>query len=213
MINVKQLESREEWLEVREKSLGGSDAASVLGLSPWKSNVKLWLEKKGELEIEDISDKSYVKFGIEAEKPIRDLFTLDHDEFEVQYFENNIWINDKFPFAHASLDGWITEIATGAKGILEIKTVNIYNNNDLAWKDRIPDYYYTQILHYMMITEFDFAILKARIKYAEDYIAVKTYRIDRLNVLEDIKLLAEREKDFYKSLQGDVVPNLILPNI
>lgn len=213
MINVKQLESREEWLEVREKSLGGSDAASVLGLSPWKSNVKLWLEKKGELEIEDISDKSYVKFGIEAEKPLRDLFTLDHDEFEVQYFENNIWINDKFPFAHASLDGWITEIATGAKGILEIKTVNIYNNNDLAWKDRIPDYYYAQILHYMMITEFDFAILKARIKYSEDYIVVKTYRIDRLNVLEDIKLLAEREKDFYKSLQGDVVPNLILPNI
>lgn len=213
MINVKQLESREEWLEVRKKSLGGSDAASVLGLSPWKSNVKLWLEKKGKLEIEDISDKSYVKFGIEAEKPIRDLFTLDHDEFEVQYFENNIWINDKFPFAHASLDGWITEIETGTKGILEIKTVNIYNNNDLAWKDRIPDYYYAQILHYMMITEFDFAILKARIKYSEDYIAVKTYRIDRLNVLEDIKLLAEREKDFYKSLQGDVVPNLILPNI
>jgi hypothetical protein len=64
-----------------------------------------------------------------------------------------------------------------------------------------------------MITEFDFAILKARIKYSEDYIVVKTYRIDRLNVLEDIKLLAEREKDFYKSLQGDVVPNLILPNI
>lgn len=213
MINVKQLESREEWLEVRKKSLGGSDAASVLGLSPWKSNVKLWLEKKGELEIEDISDKSYVKFGIEAEKPIRDLFTLDHDEFEVQYFENNIWINDKFPFAHASLDGWITEIATGTKGILEIKTVNIYNNNDLAWKDRIPDYYYAQILHYMMITEFDFAILKARIKYSEDYIAVKTYRIDRLNVLADIKLLAEKEKDFYESLQGDVVPNLILPNI
>lgn len=213
MINVKQLESREEWLEVRKKSLGGSDAASVLGLSPWKSNVKLWLEKKGELEIEDISDKSYVKFGIEAEKPIRDLFTLDHDEFEVQYFENNIWINDKFPFAHASLDGWITEIETGTKGILEIKTVNIYNNNDLAWKDRIPDYYYAQILHYMMITEFDFAILKARIKYSEDYIAVKTYRIDRLNVLEDIKLLAEKEKDFYESLKGDVVPNLILPNI
>lgn len=212
MINVKQLESREEWLEIRKKSLGGSDAASVLGLSPWKSNVKLWLEKKGELEIEDISDKSYVKFGIEAEKPLRDLFTLDHDEFEVQYFEN-IWINNKFPFAHASLDGWITEIATGAKGILEIKTVNIYNNNDLAWKDRIPDYYYAQILHYMMITEFDFAILKARIKYSEDYIAVKTYRIDRLNVLEDIKLLAEKEKDFYESLQGDVVPNLILPNI
>jgi predicted phage-related endonuclease len=130
-----------------------------------------------------------------------------------KYFENNFWINDKIPFAHASLDGWITEIATGAKGILEIKTVNIYNNNDLAWKDRIPDYYYTQILHYMMITEFDFAILKARIKYSEDYIVVKTYRIDRLNVLEDIKLLAEKEKDFYKSLQGDVVPNLILPNI
>lgn len=213
MIDCKKLESREEWLEIRKKRIGGSDAASILGISPWKSNVKLWLEKKGIEKAEDISNKDIVKFGINAEESIRKLFALDHEEFEVQYFENNIWINDKFPFAHASLDGWITEIETGAKGILEIKTVNIYDNNDLAWKDRIPDYYYTQILHYMMITEFDFAILKARIKYSEDYIAVKTYRIDRLNVLEDIKLLAEREKDFYKSLQGDVVPNLILPNI
>ena len=39
--------NREEWLQARRRGIGGSDAAAVLGLSPWKSNVRLWEEKTG----------------------------------------------------------------------------------------------------------------------------------------------------------------------
>lgn len=39
--------SREEWLQIRNRGLGSSDAAAAIGLSPYKSPLELWLEKTG----------------------------------------------------------------------------------------------------------------------------------------------------------------------
>ena len=44
-----------EQLEARKKGIGGSDVASILGLSPWKSQYQLYLEKRGELEEEPLT--------------------------------------------------------------------------------------------------------------------------------------------------------------
>lgn len=39
--------SRDDWLAVRKTGIGGSDAAAAVGLSPYKSQLELWLEKTG----------------------------------------------------------------------------------------------------------------------------------------------------------------------
>ena len=57
---------RAEWLEARKDGLGASDAAALLGLSPWKTNVQLWEEKCGLVIPEDIGDKPYVRYGNDA---------------------------------------------------------------------------------------------------------------------------------------------------
>ena len=44
--------SREEWLAYRRQGLGGSDAAAVLGISPFRTGVDLYYDKLG-LFIED----------------------------------------------------------------------------------------------------------------------------------------------------------------
>ena len=62
-------ENREQWLKARQKGIGGSDAAAVLGLSPWKSNVRLWEEKTGLREPEDISDKGLFASGRSQRPP------------------------------------------------------------------------------------------------------------------------------------------------
>lgn len=124
MLEMKILSSREEWLEVRSHYIGGSDASAVIGLNPYKTNLELWQEKTGLVQPEDISDKPYVKYGTQAEMHLRGLFRLDFPEYQVDYIENNLWLNDKYPFAHASLDGWLTD-QDGRQGILEIKTTNI----------------------------------------------------------------------------------------
>lgn len=41
---------REAWLEVRKGGIGSSDAAAAVGLSPYKSQLELWMEKTGRSE-------------------------------------------------------------------------------------------------------------------------------------------------------------------
>ena len=118
-----QFDSMEEWL-VNRKGIGGSDASAILGLNPYKTNQELWMEKKGQMSPVDISDKSYVKYGNDAEPLLRALFALDYSEYKVEYYDNNMIINKKYPWAHASLDGELMD-PDGRRGILEIKTTNI----------------------------------------------------------------------------------------
>lgn len=210
------LKNRDEWLEKRAGRIGGSDASCIVGMNPYKSNVELWEEKTGKKQAEDISDKPYVKYGTEAEAHLRALFALDFPQFKVSYEENNMWLNDKYPFAHASLDGWL-EDEQGRKGILEIKTTNILQSMQKEkWKNRIPDNYFIQVLHYLMVTEFDFAILKAQLKYDYDgdiMLTTKHYLIERDEVRDDIEYLQKAEKDFYSAIKEKRRPSLVLPAI
>ena len=217
MIKMNVLQNHAAWLEARSHYIGGSDAAAVLGLNPYKSNLELWQEKTGLVVPEDISEKPYVKYGHAAEGYLRDLFALDFPEYEVGYTENNIWLNDAFPFAHASLDGWLTD-PDGRKGILEIKTTNILQSMQKEkWDHRIPDNYYIQVLHYLMVTEFDFAVLKAQLKYefqgGDIMLQTKHYKIERAEVQQDILYLAQKEADFWKNVQTKKKPALLLPEI
>lgn len=210
-----QFDSMEEWL-VNRKGIGGSDASAILGLNPYKTNQELWMEKKGQMSPVDISDKSYVKYGNDAEPLLRALFALDYPEYKVDYYNNNMIINKKYPWAHASLDGELMD-PDGRRGILEIKTTNILQSMQWEkWDNRIPDNYYIQILHYLLVTEYDFVVLKAQLKRVRDgevRLTTKHYHIEREEVLSDIKMLKEEEEAFWRSLQSGQEPGLLLPEI
>ena len=216
MVTMQTFESREEWLKARAGRIGGSDASAIVGLNPYMDNVTLWKIKTGQLVQEDISEKPYVKYGTQAEMHLRELFRLDFPEYQVEYIEDNMWLNDKVSFAHASLDGWLVD-QEGRKGILEIKTTEILRSMQKEqWKDRVPDNYYIQLLHYLMVTEFEFAILKASLKTVFDgmpYIQTKHYFIERSEVEADIEYLEHSERSFWKSVQDRKQPALILPEI
>lgn len=216
MVEMKVLGSHEEWLKARTK-IGGSDASAIFGMSPYKTNVELFQEKAYGIEPEDISDKPYVKYGTEAEKHLRELFKLDYPEYQVGYAENNMFTNDKYPWAHASLDGWLTEKSTDRKGVLEIKTTEILQSSQKKkWDNRVPDNYYIQVLHYLMVTEFEYAVLKAQLKFEIDgevYLQTKHYTIERSEVEDDIQCLIDTERSFWESVQAKREPPLILPEI
>lgn len=209
------LDSREDWLNHRER-IGGSDASAILGMNPYRTNIELWQIKTGQLIPEDISEKPYVKYGTEAEKYLRELFKLDFPEYQVVYVENNMFLNDKYNFGHASLDGWLID-QNGRRGVWECKTTNILQSMQKEkWNHRIPDNYYVQLLHYLLITEFDFAVLKAQLKYefnGEIYLQTKHYKIERAEVQEDIEFLESAERKFWKQVQERKRPDLILPEI
>lgn len=209
---------RNEWLEERKKGIGGSDASVIMGLNPYKTTVDLWKEKTGRIVAEDISDKEYVKYGTLAEEYLRELFKLDFPKYNVKHEENTIIRHYKYPFLFASLDGILINKDTEEKGILEIKTTNILNNAQKEkWKNRIPDNYFCQVLHYLNVTGYSFAILKAQLKFNYDEnirLETRHYYIERKDVEEDIKLLENKEIEFWnKYVVVDKQPPLLLPNI
>lgn len=216
MVETLTLTSREEWLEARKSYIGGSDASAIVGMNPYKTNDDLWFEKTGKITPEDISDKPFVKYGNDAEPLLRELFKMDFPQFNVDYVENNMFINDRFPWAHASLDGWLTD-ENGRKGILEIKTTEILQSMQKEkWNQRIPDNYYIQVLHYLMVTEFDFAVLKAQLKTVFDgvpYLQTRHYFIERSEVEGDIEYLAKKESEFWQYIKSGKKPPLVLPQI
>lgn len=210
------LGSREEWLQARKNHIGGSDASACVGMNPYKSNVELWEEKSGLRIPEDISEKGYVIYGTRAEEYLRGLFTLDFPEYRVFYDDNNMFLNSDYPWLHASLDGELVD-QDGRKGILEIKTTNLLQSMQKEkWKDRIPDNYFCQVLHYLAVTGYEFAVLKAQLKsdWGEELrITTKHYFIERKDVEEDIKYLVDAEKRFWNCVESGRRPDLILPAI
>ena len=216
MVEMITLKSHDEWLRRRKNYIGGSDASAIVGMNPYMSNVDLWEIKTGRKESEDISDNALVKYGHDAELHLRELFRLDFPQYEVGYEENNMWLNDRYPFAHASLDGWLTD-DLGRRGILEIKTTTILKSMQKEkWKGCVPANYHIQVLHYMMVMDAEFAILKAQLRFDYDGEVVmhtRHYNFERSELRQDIEALEEAERKFYEYLKADKVPPLVLPNI
>lgn len=212
-VRMIQLTSREEWLKKRTSYVGGSEAAALVGKNPYMTNIDLYRIKTGQQAKDNIDSKDYVIYGHNAEPHLRELFALDYPQYKVGYIDNNIWLNDEYPFAHASLDGWLTD-QDGRKGILEIKTTNILQSMQKEkWDHRIPDNYYCQVLWYMGVTGFDFAILKAQLKYDYDgdvFLTTKHYQIERSEVEEDINYLMQRGEAFAEYIKKGKEPPLVI---
>lgn len=210
------MNSREEWLEERKKGIGGSDAAAVMNKNPYMSQCDLWEIKTGRKVQDDISEKECVSYGIKAEEYIRALFNLEHPEYEILSCGTTIIQHPKYPFLLATIDGQLTELQTGRKGVLEIKTTTVRNAQGFDdWKDRVPQAYYIQILHYLNVTGFAFAVLRARIRMAwiATEIIEKEYTIDKSEpqVILDCQLLLDAEIEFWnKYVVADVRPPLDL---
>ena len=211
--------THEEWLQERKYGIGASDAASILGMSKWKSNQQLWEEKVGIREPEDISDKPYVQYGHDAEPYIRGLFALNHPELEVSYESPyKIIRHDVHKFIFCTPDGELREIQTDRRGGLEIKTTEIRNPSQWdQWNGRIPDQYYCQVVWQMIATGWEFVWLTALIKwYTKDgdlRMDLREYHIERDEALDEIKHTKSQGIAFWKAVETKQKPALKLPLI
>ena len=84
------------------------------------------------------------------------------------------------------------------------------------WNDRIPDNYYIQILHYLLVTGYEFVILRAHLNTdwgGEKRTTAKHYFIERSEVQDDLDMLFREEQKFWKYVESGRKPPLILPEI
>lgn len=208
--------SRGDWMKNRFFGIGGSEISAVVGRNPYMDNVTLWEIKTGRRKADDISCRPYVQYGTQAEEHLRALFALDFPKYKVMYEENNSFTNDRYPFAQASLDGWLVD-KNGKTGVLEIKTTEILQPLQWGkWEDRIPPNYYCQVCFYMAVAEADFAVVKAQLKTnygGETRLETRHYHIERSKVQEDMDYLMQEGAEFWGYVKSDIRPPLVLPKI
>ena len=138
--------TKEQWNAERLKSIGGSDAAALLGLNPYKSAFALWAEKTGEIKPEDISDREAVRLGHDLEDYVAKRFAEATGK-KVRR-ENFFIYNSDFPIAHALPDRMVVGEAAG----LECKTTSSWERLKLCRDGEYPKDWYCQCVHYMMVT-------------------------------------------------------------
>lgn len=144
IMTVEEMKNRNAWLAKRNSGIGGSDAGAIMGYNPWKSAYQLWLEKTGQVEPADLSDKESVQWGIKQEPLIA-------EEFEARTGKRvrraGMLQRVDYPWMMADVD----RLIVGEKAGLEIKTTNAFSAKE--WdEDNVPDSYYWQCQHYMMVT-------------------------------------------------------------
>jgi putative phage-type endonuclease len=218
---------RADWLKEREKGIGGSEAAAILGMNPYMSNVELWEYKTGRRERED-KDSEYMEYGRKAENALIELFGLDYPKYRTIIPEPyTLQRNEEYPYILGTVDAELSseleeEVANKPvrKGFLEVKTTNIMASRQKEqWDERVPENYYIQILHYFLVKkEYEYCWIKAQLKSVwnskEVRLTTKHYYFERKDIEEDLKYLKEKEIEFWEeNVKKDVRPNLVLPPI
>lgn len=185
--------SRDAWLEARRGSIGGSDAATVLGLNPYSSPYALWSEKTGAMEPEDISGKESVRLGVYLEDYVARRFTEITGKRVRR--ENYILKNPAYPWAHANVD----RMVVGEKAGLECKTTSELNLEKFRGGE-YPANYYCQCMHYMAVTGYRKWYLAVLIGNRE----VRVFEIPRDE--EEIAALMEAERRFWDNVTFGTAP-------
>ena len=192
--------SREAWLAIRMGGIGGSDAAAALGISPFTSPIRLWLEKTGAMEPEDLSDNSRVRAGNYLEPVVAQWYADENPAIKVQR-RNAVLFCDEHPFMLANLDR-VIKCPERGKGGLEIKAPDA--RSAPYWEEDVPDYYQIQVQHYMAVDPslafFDVAALIG----GNDF---RQFHIQRDPDL--IAALIEGETRFWEMVQSGVMPQAI----
>jgi putative phage-type endonuclease len=174
----------DDWHTLREKRIGGSDIGAILGVNKYKSIIDVYIDKT---EGSNFEGNEATFWGHMHEATIMKVFAQKHKEFTVYQAPYSV-VND---FLIANLDGVLKDRNTGDCGVLEIKTTNAFNYKD--WEgDVVPQYYYAQVQHYLMLTGYKFAYIAVLIG-GNHY---KDFKIERSE--EDISLIREKSTEFYK---------------
>lgn len=195
IMTVEEMQDRKKWEQLRNLGIGGSDAAVIAGLNRWKSPFQLWLEKTGQTEPEDLSDNEYVYWGTVLEQAVADRFCqLTGKKVRRQGMVQST--SDEWLLAN------VDRMVVGENAGLECKTANGFSAKQ--WDgDAVPDSYYLQCQHYMMVTGCDIWYIAVLIG-GNHFVYKEIPRNE-----EDIAALYAAEKAFWeKNVKGGEMPDV-----
>jgi putative phage-type endonuclease len=175
---------REEWLELRKKGIGGSDAAAIVGLDRYRSPFDVYAEKIG-LKPEQ-PDNEAMRQGRDLEQYVAERF-MEATGKKVRR-RNAVLQHPEHHWMLANIDRWVV----GENAGLECKTTSVLNRAKFS-QGEFPPNYYVQCMHYMAVTG-------AERWYLAVLVLNKAFHVFTIERDEaEINALIEAEKDFWEN--------------
>ena len=137
---------RAAWLKLRRQGIGGSDAAAILGLNPYKSPLAVYADKRGLSD--DAPDTETLRQGRDFEAYVADRFVEETGKRVRRC--NQILQHPQYPWMLANVD----RLVVGERAGLECKCVGIGNKVDFEG-GAVPPTFYWQCAHYLAVTGLD----------------------------------------------------------
>lgn len=180
----------------RKNYIGGSDVPIIMGYSSFKTPVQLWLEKRGQLEFDDIqSPQAY--WGTMLEDIVRQEFIKRHNVYVEQ---PDTITHPNYDYMRGNLDGYILN----ENAVLEIKTAHAFSAHEWGLEGQeIPHRYVLQIAYYCMLKNVSKAYCAVLIG-GQDY---REYVYNRNEWLEDEIL--EACQNFWAMVQSGEQPKAV----
>lgn len=154
------------WLECREHgpkgdieyTVGGSDVATIFGLSPWTTPLELWMMKKGRMKPKPKSNVLQLEMGHLLEPIAAHFYAQRTGDTVID--DTNMYQHADFPYALADVDRRLIRKETGEPGILECKSCTYHKAGDWA-DDAYPLYYEFQLRYYLAVMDVNFGAFSA----------------------------------------------------
>jgi len=186
----------------RPRAIGGSDAAVVLGISPWKTRYQLWRELVGESE-PVAEENERLRWGKLLEEPVAREYA-ERTGRKIRRV-NRTLVHPELPYVTGHLDRDVVRGDDPEKRILEVKTTDTWNRTEWgpSGSDEVPDHYLTQVQHYMALTGADICDVAVLVG-GNDFRVLHVPRNDRL-----IGAMLERYVDFWeRHVEAKVPPEV-----
>lgn len=176
----------------RREGIGGSDAAAVLGVSPWLSRLGLWELKRGLREGDPPTER--MQWGTRLEPAIIMAYE-ERTGYRVARYNDRPQVHPNYPFMRGTPDGITPD------RLIEVKAIGRLSDE---WGEEgtadIPAHYYAQVQHYMALEDEELCDVVVLVGGQE--LKVWTVPAD-----EPFQLaLVEQERDFWESVKTGVPP-------
>lgn len=202
--------TNEMWLKCREHgpkgnieyTVGGSDVATIFGLSPWTTPLELWMVKKGRMKPKSPPNPDQLAMGHMLEPNAAHFYAQRTGNTVTD--DNYLYQHATLEYALANIDRRYTRKEDGEGGVLECKSLPYHKAAD--WADgAIPIYYELQLRYYLAVLDEKHGAFSALWgNNPENDLA--TPHIERVQAKEDI--IFEKLDRWIWSLRHDKPPTM-----
>ena len=184
----------------RHQYIGGSDIAAIMGLSRWKTPLKLWCEKTLKIPAPDLSNNEAVEMGTRLEDFVAKLWAEKTNNSVRR--APKMYFHPDYPYMAAHVD----RLVTGTDELLECKTASLFKQDE--WKgeqglSNIPQEYILQVMWYLGITG-------RKIGHIAVLIGGQKFQYSRIEFDQELfDQMVEAAKDFWEKVQNDIPPAIM----